>query len=243
MDFVFPEQVLRSKFAKPVADRNAEYLDFKDGRVRRRKAQQDRSVPINIPGFSYGHLIGTDRLVAGTLMMTAVAMMLVHLYPGVSTLLQVGVDFLFPIMTLGAFALSGVARYTSAAMAKHGVFRDIRRAAFVEIDRVIKLGGSTVDFQQLAGELRQAFKGAYKGLKFEDVLKELEAVAIDLELETDMSAEGRAVYRVDSIGQRLKDLNAWRDEQTVFDFQADVENPDEVVFDTEVAHDRVVALA
>lgn len=240
LDFVFPEKALYAEFARPAADRNAEYITFENKEIQRRKRQNYRNVPVNIPGINYGHLVGTDRLVAGTLIMCLSAMALVHLYPDISLFWQIGVDFLFPMMTIGAFSLSGAARYASVSMAKHGVFRDVRRAGFHAIAEAQKAGKPTVNFTNLADELRTAFRGAYKKISYKDILEELDAVAMDLDLELDMNSAGASVYDIQSIGQRMDALKTYR-QDVVFDFEVPVENEDEVVFDSHVEHDQVHA--
>lgn len=237
IEFIFPETArFKGEWRQP--DLHAEYIDFRgNGTIRRRNAQNDRKLPINIPGISYGHLIGTDRLVAGTILMQLCAVAIVHLVPDVPFVLQFGVDLIFPLMTLGAFALSGTARYLASEMAAHGVMRDVRRAGFVALNEALESGKTHINLGTIATRLRQAFKPAWRGLKHEDVLAELEGIAIELDLEpTAVNGE----FEIGSVRRRLKALDDQRQQEVVLGLE--VEDADEVIFDTEVDHARVYAL-
>jgi len=231
VEFIFPKSVLGSTAAAE-DDLHAEYLHFQGTTFQRRRAQHPKKLPSNIPGLDYGHLIGTDRLVAGTILMQICAMLLVHTVPGVPLLLQIGVDFIFPMMTLGAFALSGAARYAMSEMARHGVQRDIRRAAFVAV-REARAG--KVNFGVLADELHARFRPSWRSLKRDHVMKELMGVVVDLDLEP---TEHPGEYHVGNILQRKDGLAQQRQEP----FVLGLEGEDEVVFSSQVEHERIYAM-
>lgn len=229
VEFLFPMEVLQ-QHGVPDYELNAEYLDL-NGDIRRRRAQNKRRIPSNIPGLDYGHVVATDRLVAGTILMQISAMLVVHLVPNVPMLVMVGVDFVFPMMTLGAFALSGAARWAMSEMARHGVQRDIRRAGYVAV-RESRHG--EVNFEELSETLYSVFRKAWPSLKRRDVLAELEGVALDLDLEP---CEVRNVYSTRPVQARLDSLEVQRRAAP----QVRAEG-DEVVFDTKIEHERIYAM-
>ena len=229
VEFLFPMEVLQQP-GTPDQELNAEYLDLK-GNVRRRRAQNKKRVPSNIPGLDYGHIVATDRLVAGTILMQISAMLVVHLVPNVPMLVMVGVDFVFPMMTLGAFALSGAARWAMSEMARHGVQRDIRRAGYVAV-RESRHG--EVNFEELSETLHDVFRKAWPSLKRRDVLAELEGVALDLDLDP---CEAPYVYSTQSVQVRLESLEVQR--RAAPPVRAE---DDEVVFDTRIEHERIYAM-
>lgn len=233
VEFVFPNSV-RIQKAVSEYDLHAEYLSFANGTISRRKAQNSRTLPSNIPGLEYGHIIGTDRLVAGTVLMQICAMAVVHLVPNVPFVVQLGVDFIFPLMTLGAFALSGVARYAMSEMAKHGVQRDIRRAAFIAIREGERTG--TVNFARISNLLWDEFRPSWRALRHSDITRELRAVAIDLNLEP-TAIEG--IYELETLTKRQSLL---RKQREVSFTRLGADEVDEVVFDTSVEHARMYAL-
>jgi len=237
IEFVFPEEShLTGEWEE--RDMHAEYLDFEpSGKINRRRAQKAKKLPVNIPGLSYGHLVGTDRLVAGTILMQMCAVALVHLVPDVPTLVQYGVDLVFPLMTLGAFALTGTARYISEAMAEHGVMRDVRRAGFIALKKALRDGEQTVNFEHLAGNVWFELKSAWRGFSRKDAYAELKSIAIELDLEP-TAVDGE--FDITPLRARLEGLEDQRKKPVVLGLE--VEGADEVIFDTQVDHARVYAL-
>lgn len=248
--FTFPQDLLRNVVSTPDDDMWAEYITFDaQGQAQRRDTQSEANVPVNLVGLSKGHLQATDRLVAGTYLMTVMGSFATLLFAesaGLPLYAAIPVVLLLAMMALGASTLSSVSRYTSKSLAAQGVMRDIRRAAFKHIKRSLDSGAPRVDMGNLPWHLAKVFGAAYPGLKEEDIQREVLAVCADLDMEPDMefianNPDRRHVYDLTELHNKLKmthQTEAVFDEQgVVFDFEND-----EVVFDTQIEHDRVSVL-
>lgn len=242
LDFVFAKESLTHAAAQWDDDLHAEYVDYEhDGGTLRRRPLQERSkLPVNLPGIAWSHVKSASRLATGTVLMMLTGVLVVSLVPGTPLGIKLLVDSVLPLMALGTFALAGSLRYATSTLAGHGVRRDIRRVAFLHIRRAMKRNRGTVKFNTIVGALLDTLKPAWKGLDRDLIVREITGVAVDLELEptaTDLE------FDVSSLTARLNEIEAHRNAvgETELDFSA--EDEDEVIFDSQIEHDRVRALA
>ncbi len=147
-------------------------------------------------------------------------------------------------MALGTASLNATARYTAREAAAQGIRRDIRRAAFHHVRRML-MNRDHVDFERLGLRLGDAFRDAWSGLTPELILQELRGAAIDLGLELSLEHEGQEIYDLRPLRQRLQELHsfsaAFEEDEFTFDFDQQ-DGEDEVVFDTQIQHDHVTVL-
>lgn len=255
--FEFPPQVLTEIDATPDEDMWAEYLDPDPiiGRTKRRGLQKPRELPVNLVGLTHSHIVATDRLVGGTLLMAVSGMILLN-YPGLlqfqlfapltgvltalSTIATPLTLVLFAF-AVGAMCLSASARYTARAVAIHGVRRDARRATFDVIRGALADGMDRVDLTALPDQLVRVFEPAWDDVSETMMQKEVHGVLVDLDLEPALDAGGR--LEVDLTALRRRKETAYATAEAVFDETSLDVGDDAVVFETEVSHDRVKVLA
>jgi hypothetical protein len=248
LDFVFPAESLSDAPAVWDDDLHAEYIDYlhDSGTLVRRKQQVNTHLPVNLPGIAWSHVKSASRLAAGTVLMMLTGVALVSFAPGIPVLVKVAVDSFLPLLAIGTFALAGVLRYVVSTLASIGVRRDIRRAAFLHISRAMKRGRA-VRFDGLTANLLEQLKPAWSGMTGELVEAEVRGVLVDLDLEpvvqTAEGGEDVFAYEVGELQDRLDRLRVHREALAEVDFDfGPTEADDDVVFDSQVEHDRVRAL-
>jgi len=247
----------------------SEYLAFDDDqpqKVRRRTSQPTGTLPVNLVGLGWGHIQALDRLVAGTWIMAGMGSYLTlwgpppsldgYLKPFDDTILASAATFpylataLLLLMAVGATCLSATIHYTANASAIHGVRRDARRAAFHVVDVALEEGRDQVEFDELTDAVVTAFTGSWPEMDRELVEAEVRGVLVDLEIGYDLDAApedaGEAVD-LQPLRERWESVHE-QSFETVFgeDVAADDDTEtaeDEIVFDTEIEHDHVTALA
>ena len=241
LDFVFPSESLTQAPASWDDDLHAEYIDYDsvDGSVRRRM-QQGEELPVNLPGIAWSHVTGASRLAAGTVLMMLTGVAVVTLAPGVPLWTKLLVDSVLPLMAIGTFALAGSLRYAASTLASHGARRDVRRAVFLHIQRAIARGESEVRLEKLRYQLRSVLLGAWPGLTDDLVLREIRGVAVDLDLEPIGADE---TYAITHLIERRADVDSFRQASQEVELDFDVEGGDDVVFDSQIEHDRIRVLA
>jgi hypothetical protein len=213
-------------------------------------------VPVNLVGLTRSHLVATDRLVGGTCLMAISGMILLS-YPGLlefrlfapltGVLRAASVAFVPVTLVLFAFAvgsmcLSATARYTSKALAVHGIRRDARRATFQVVREALRSGRQTVELDALPDKLCDVFRPAWSGISLHLMEKEVQGVLVDLGLGPDLDAAGKLTVDLSALARRRQ--SALDTAGSLFDEVSELSSePDEVVFETEVSHDRVKVLA
>lgn len=251
----------------------AEYIQLNSGEngstprraIRRRFSQPQDQLPVNTVGLGWGHLQATDRLVGGTWIMALSGIYLLnwgvpsslagYLSAGQGGLIGfLGAhNYIFSALlffaAFGATCLSAVARYTAKRLATHGVRRDIRRAAFHQIDTALRENRSGLELASTVDRLVEVFEPAWPNISRELVQKEVRGVLVDLEVSYDLdAAPDEAGERID-LTPLLERWHHLHEEgfETVFEEpvagESEAADPDEVVFDTKLEHDHVTALA
>lgn len=243
IDFVFPAESLSEAPAQWDDDLHAEYIDYEHdgGTLKRRARQEHDQLPINLPGIAWSHVKSASRLAAGTVLMMLTGMIVVSSVPDIPLFIKIAVDSVLPLMAIGTFALAGALRYATSTLAAHGARRDIRRAAFLHIRRALKRNQANVRFEPLISNLYNSLRPAWSGLDRKLILREIRGVVVDLELEPTGDGE---TYSVQSLRERRRDIESHREliAEVEFDFTAEAEGDDEVIFDSHIEHDRVRAL-
>ena len=249
--FAFPTRLLETVVSTPDDDMWAEYIVFdKNGNAQRRNNQRGNSVPVNIVGLTKGHLLANDRLVAGTYIMALMGFFLTaFLFTGNALGIALGVVLSGVIlaMALGTATLNATARYTAREAAAQGIRRDIRRATFKKIKLALEKNQSVVILEGLSRSLYELFRPAWRGLDVEEIDAEIRGVVIDLELEPSMDERyaGQDVYELNDLRRRLNGTESlkaiFEDEEVAFDFSIEPEE-DEVIYDTQIQHDKVTVL-
>jgi hypothetical protein len=240
--FAFPEALWRYAALEPDDDADLEYVRWlPDGRLARRSNQSVDSVPVNLPGLNNGHLVAAERLVAGSIIMALTApAALTGLSPAAWHLpLTAAVG----VIAAGVMTLYGVARYTTRLTAAQGVLRDMRRVALNATRDALLAGRVHVNLDRTIIQFHELLLPAWGRLTIEQLRAEAQAALTDLGLEPDEALAGKGAH----VTADLRHLQRrWRAIQqaefVVFDPMARDEGADEVVFDTAVEHERVVAL-
>ncbi len=256
--FEFPPEVLRQIDANPDADLWAEFIEMDPKRriIKRRKAQSSFSVPVNLVGLTYSHVLATDRLVGGTILMALSGMLLLtspemldfQLFTGIESFIGLLASVSTPLtlalfaFAIGAMCLSAAARYTARAVAEHGIRRDIRRATYDLIGTAVRQGNRHIDLSGLPKRLTGVFDKSWPSITPELVEKEVEGVLIDLDLSPSLDAGGRLEVDLGELWEAWKD--AKRTAKTLDGLDTPTPDDEEVVvFETAVTHDRVKVLA
>ncbi len=249
--FSFPEHTLAGLEGDLDDDLEAEYVTFNDeGRPRRRSNQPTDAVPVNVVGLTRGHLVATDRLVAGTFTMAVMGILALQGMSGLGALgvvLQGFGSAALVVMAAGTATLSALCRYTARSVAAQGVLRDGRRALVFRIRRALEAGERHADLRPVSRWVASAFSGAW-AVPVELVEREIATLAADLGLEPialSGSDEGAAiVYDVTALRRRLGRLQRPHLESAFGSASEGGEGEEDgVIFDTEIVHERVSALA
>jgi hypothetical protein len=152
---------------------------------------------------------------------------------------------------MGTTTLSAVTRYTAKACAVQGALRDLRRALVHRLREALGSQRQSVDLSRVTRRLEVG------GWKVPSAYAEREVVALaaDLDLEpviadtTQRRVRGprrdapHFVYDITRLRQRLEALDASKLESVFESDQREETQNDEVVFDTDIVHDRVSVLA
>lgn len=251
---VFPPQALERLTSEADPDLWAEYITFGKNATRRRDAQSDEGVPVNLVGLTRGHLHALDRLVAGSIIM---ALMGAAALTATSTAVAAPLALALAFMAVGTMGLSTSARYAANVAASHGVQRDIRRAAVHLIRERLHqpTRPATVDLGALAHQLHNTFSPAWSALTIEDVTAEVRGVCVDLDLEPHLDAiaasndaQSAELYDLRPLRERYDALACTAvtlDTEGLFGERIEREEvgDDEVIFDTQVQLAQVTALA
>lgn len=247
----------------------AEYLSFDDENppdIERRRTQPATELPVNLVGLGWGHIQALDRLVGGTWIMAAMGSYLAlwgppaslsgYLQPFDDTILASAAAFpyvttcILLVMAVGATCLSAATHYTANVCAVHGVRRDARRAAFHIVDAALERGRDQIEFGELTDAVVRAFESSWREIDRELVEAELRGVLVDLEIGYDLNAAPEEAGEAIDLRPLHERWTSVREEgfETVFGEEVAAEPgaepaEDEVVFDTQVEHDHVTALA
>jgi hypothetical protein len=260
--FVFPPEALDGVDAETDEDMWAEYVDHlpetREYTVRRDDQATD-ALPVNLVGLNYGHLVATDRLVGGTwlLALTGTYLMFGDLPNVVTTNVDFArqfVEFFSPtarilisaalvFFAIGSMCLSATARYTARQFAAHGVARDARRVAMLEIRSALGDNRDEVDLTDMPDDLVVTLESAWPNLSADRFVEELDGVLVDLDVSPSLDAEGRYVIELDALRSRLSTVDELRDQLGEVEFDLSGEEAGEVIFDTRVEHEKITALA
>ena len=247
--FAFPEGLYSQVRSAPEEDLWAEYLTF-GSQIRRRAAQSQDTLPVNLVGLTATHIASTDRLVAGTFLMAIMGALFVQpMIEAGRVGLGLAVFLVAPLcmFAAGAATLTALVRYTAKQSAAHGVRRDVRRATMHMIHDALKQGRTQVDLGRLRVVLKRVFEPSWGGLKQSTIDAEIRSVCADLGVEPSLeqhvtSAADAHLY---DLGPLLARLRAGDAHDAVFDFES-AQRPspsdDKVVFDTHIEHDHVTQL-
>jgi len=244
--FAFKPPMLQSISGDLDEDMWAEYIDYVGLEMQRRPGQIYTSVPVNIVGITKTHLDSTSRLVAGTYIMSACAIVFfteflsnAGAHPTLGALASLGAVG----MALGAASLGTAVRYSAREASIQGIRRDIRRAVFYRVALMISQRQGIVDLRPLPQLIVETMKPSWRWLSEDLIAAEIRGAVIDLELEPSTEPEhaGQEVYTLANLYERL----SAKVDEPVFDevmLGIDSVEQDEVVFDTQIQHDHVTAL-
>jgi hypothetical protein len=243
--FAFQPSMLERISGELDEDMWAEYIDFIELKMTRRPGQPDDAVPVNIVGISKTHLNSTNRLVAGTYIMAACAIVFfveflgnVGAHPTLGALASLGAVG----MALGAASLGTAARYSAREAAVHGIRRDIRRAVFYRVALMTSWREDYVDLRPLPRQLMETIKPAWRWVSEDLIAAEIRGAVIDLDLDVSEHPDhaGQEVYSLARFYERLDaPAEDFAFDEVTLDFDA---SDDAVVFDTQIKHDHVTAL-
>ncbi len=148
----------------------------------------------------------------------------------------------FWLLCLGTCCLGSLLAYGLAALARHGIQRDIRRAGLAAINAALAERQSRIDLADLSEMLLQTFKPAYGALIRDDIDKELDGLCLDLEIEPalDDAEVSPSKWDLAPLLTRLRQLPTV---SVSADGSCQKDDSDEVIFDTEMSHERIRLLA
>lgn len=234
--FTFPARSLERATALHDPDAWAEFIDLSDDKLKRRRSQSHVSLPVNLPGLTYGHLRAASLLVSGSALMSVMLAVGVAIGSG-SALFGLLLGLPLAIATSGAMALTRAAHEAARVSAEDGVRRDLRRAAAWMIRGALERGAASVDPHETIARLEELFTRAWKGITRAAIEAEIEAMCADLGLEItgSTSSAARTARRSWGLGELRERLDALGETDTsadIFSGSTRTTHDDDVVFDT-----------